>query len=102
MITVRQSQLNNAVRKYQRSRREFINRAKMRPCMDCKKQYSPWIMHFDHRNPKEKIFNIGGSGKSKSFTDLKSEMRKCDVVCANCHADRTHKRLWKSHGYAMP
>lgn len=75
-----------------KAQRELINRAKSRSCMDCGIQYNPWVMHFDHRNPAEKVFTIGCGG-SLNAARLTAEMAKCDVVCANCHAERTHKQV---------
>jgi hypothetical protein len=74
---------------------EFVNRLKMILCADCGVQYNPWIMEFDHRNPDTKKYDVSrlvGAG-CVSMKLLKTEIQKCDVVCSNCHADRTHKRL---------
>lgn len=76
-------------------RREIINRYKMRPCFDCNVQYSPWVMEFDHRSMAEKRFGIGTQGAMKSEEQLLAEIEKCDVVCANCHAERTHQNKMK-------
>lgn len=75
------------------ARREYLNRVKATPCLDCGIQYSPWVMHFDHRNPSDKKFGIGNTCSHQSFDSLVLEIAKCDVVCANCHAERTHKQL---------
>ncbi len=74
--------------------RELMNNAKRKPCMDCHIQYEPWIMQFDHRPGEIKCFNIS-QGMSKTRGQLLREIAKCDVVCANCHADRTWKRSHK-------
>lgn len=42
-------------------------------------------LEFHHKNPLEKDFQISGS--SKSFENLKSEVDKCLLVCANCHRE---------------
>jgi hypothetical protein len=47
-------------------------------------------MEFDHRG--EKSFTIGRDGKHVGEVLLRQEIRKCDVVCGNCHNVRTHKR----------
>jgi hypothetical protein len=70
--------------------RTFVQKIKERPCKDCKVQYPYYIMQFDHTVGK-KEFNIGRRGGRTVYT-LADEIRKCDVVCANCHAIRTHKR----------
>ncbi len=80
------------VRSYLQVKREFINRAKSKPCLDCHIQYNPWQMQFDHRDPAKKKFGIG-SGTVNSIAALQAEIDKCDVVCANCHMERTHKQL---------
>jgi hypothetical protein len=79
---------------FRKKRVEFINRFKMQPCMDCHMQYNPWVMHFDHRDPKIKTFGIARE-RSIALKKLEIEISKCDVVCANCHAERTHKQ-WKN------
>ena len=63
--------------------------AKSVPCMDCGQSYPHYVMDFDHRNPTQKIAEVGRMarhGKRK----LLEEIAKCDVVCANCHRERTH------------
>lgn len=58
-------------------------------CMDCGES-NPVVLEFDHRNPKEKLFNIG-EGYLKNKEVLLLEIEKCDIVCANCHRIRTAK-----------
>jgi len=79
-----------------RRQRELIQREKMRPCMDCRVQYNPWVMHFDHRDPATKRFCVGNTTLRCSKT-IMEEIKKCDVVCSNCHAERTHKRYIDIH-----
>lgn len=71
--------------------REIINSSKDRPCQDCGHTHPPFAMDFDHRDPKEKKFNIGGVSKLYWVTEdiLREEIAKCDVVCAMCHRYRT-------------
>lgn len=70
--------------------RKHIRRIKtITPCTDCKKFYPYYVMHFDHL--RDKKFDIGSSDKV-SFDKLLAEIAKCEVVCANCHAQRTHTR----------
>ncbi len=70
--------------------RKIINDFKSFPCKDCNKQYPPYIMDFDHVTGK-KIAAISGMIRYKKDRILK-EIEKCEVVCANCHRERTHKR----------
>lgn len=56
--------------------------------MDCGVHYPSYVMDFDHRDPSTKK---GGVGKfvSVGWKSLKEEIAKCDLVCANCHRERT-------------
>jgi hypothetical protein len=66
---------------------------KSKPCKDCGGQFKPHQMQFDHLDGDEKVFNISQwRTLLPSPTVLTAEMDKCDVVCANCHADRTFQR----------
>ena len=73
-------------------RRNFLNQVKQKPCADCGDWFHPWQMQFDHREPEQKIFNIANC-KAAVFKTLWEEIKKCDIVCANCHAHRTYKRI---------
>ena len=67
----------------------LINRAKDKPCMDCGIQYPHYVMEFDHA-AKNKCFNIGNGRNCYSLIKLQEEIEKCEVVCANCHRERTY------------
>lgn len=63
------------------------------PCTDCKKNYSYYVMQFDHLDPNTKVANVATMvSQGASIERLKKEIAKCELVCANCHAERTHKR----------
>lgn len=59
--------------------------------MDCKKRYPVYVMDFDHRDSTEKLLNIS-KVHQHGIQKLLSEIKKCDVVCSNCHRERTHQR----------
>jgi hypothetical protein len=72
--------------------------AKSVPCADCGVQYGYWVMHFDHVRG-EKDFTIScHKNRSLSPRKLEAEIAKCDVVCANCHAERTYYRILEKAG----
>ena len=72
------------------SNRLYVKELKEKtPCKDCGINYPSYVMHFDHLRDKE--FNIG-SYSHKSINRLMLEISKCEIVCANCHAKRTHER----------
>lgn len=70
---------------------EYLNKIKAKPCKDCDIQYSPWQMDFDHRPGSNKSFCVS-TMKYRSRTLVEKEIAKCDIVCANCHRQRTHLR----------
>lgn len=69
----------------------IIRDAKDKPCADCGIQYPYYVMQFDHVRG-EKKFNLGG-GWNNSIEAIREEIAKCDVVCSNCHAERTYQRM---------
>lgn len=73
------------------AKRRLINDLKSKPCVDCDVKFSPWVMQFDHRDPSLKSFNLGNA-ESRTLAQIHAEAGKCDVVCANCHAERTYLR----------
>jgi hypothetical protein len=44
-------------------------------------------LQFHHMNPNEKDFNVSQKGHTRSWNRVKSEIDKCILVCANCHAE---------------
>jgi hypothetical protein len=48
-------------------------------------------MDFDHISDN-KSFTISDGSVNQSIERLITEIKKCEVVCANCHRIRTHKR----------
>ena len=69
--------------------REIKKKAKDKPCADCGIKYPHYVMQFDHVRG-EKVIAIGSAtARIRSATALLQEIAKCDVVCGNCHAERT-------------
>ena len=83
------------------------------PCVDCRESDFV-VLQFDHVRGQRRFFI--GSGNSAALFTLLKEIRKCDVVCANCHARRTkirgqqdgfrldgqnyRRKVWGSYGTA--
>lgn len=69
-----------------RRRREIVSRYKVFVgCVRCGFREHPFALQFHHRDPASKLFGIGPS-ISRGWNNLKAEIRKYDVLCANCHA----------------
>lgn len=71
--------------------REYVMKLKDKPCQDCNKKYPPHVMDYDHRNKKEKCFTISKELGYAALDKIMVEIKKCDLVCANCHRIRTHE-----------
>lgn len=95
--------------KMNRSRREGINTAdRLRrkdtnqlvkeikensSCTDCGKTYNWYVMDFDHLDSSTKVMNIARMVSSGySWEAIETEISKCEIVCSNCHRERTYKR----------
>lgn len=69
------------------------------PCMDCGVQYPPYVMDFHHTRG-HKLFALSalsnGTLKDLAASDklaaIRAEIAKCDLVCANCHREREHRK----------
>lgn len=64
------------------------------PCMDCGKCYPYYVMDFDHLSDKQ--FSISKIKWQNSSINLK-EIKKCEIVCSNCHRERTMIRKIPPH-----
>lgn len=84
-----------AARQLGKSNREYVRNLKMgAACLDCGTICEiPATFHYDHVRG-EKIANISSMSKY-SRKVLEDEIAKCDLVCGNCHAKRTHERQKK-------
>jgi hypothetical protein len=69
---------------------EIVRTAKDVPCADCGERYPPYVMDFDHREGEQKVGVIAQLVSTATTAGLLGEIAKCDVVCANCHRERTY------------
>lgn len=81
---------------YRASVREYIQKAKTKPCADCGETYPYWIMQFDHI--RDKVFGLSRCVSERTFDEIRKEIEKCEVVCANCHHNRTFLRRLQTGG----
>lgn len=71
--------------------KQIIEGVKARPCADCGRTFPPYVMDFDHVRGS-KCGEIGRIKNHVTTRALLEEIAKCEVVCANCHRVRTHRR----------
>ena len=57
-------------------------------CIDCG-ETDPIVLEFDHRDGTNKKAEVSVLVKRGNFLQVKEEVSKCDVRCANCHKKRT-------------
>lgn len=74
------------------SLRGLVWERKAQPCMDCGVEYPPYVMQFDHRPGEMKAGEVNDWMAAGNRSAMLAEMDRCDVVCANCHAERTYQR----------
>lgn len=71
-------------------RRAELSDLKDNPCMDCGGRFPPECMDFDHRPGEVKNKHVGYLFYMPH--KVAEEVKKCDLVCANCHRIRTRAR----------
>jgi len=84
---------NNRVTKATRDakHRAFVDRYKsLKGCGTCGYNAHPVALQFEHIDPSTKCSSLEGQRRthqiSWSMDRLKTELRKCRVLCANCNA----------------
>lgn len=50
-----------------------------------------WCLDFHHLDPNEKEESVSVLVRKGSKTKIDEELKKCVVLCANCHRDLHHK-----------
>lgn len=72
-----------------RATSEYLQEVKdNKPCKDCGRAFRYWVLDFDHVGEKTAGF---GKLRGASLEAMKAEVQACDLVCANCHRERTHR-----------
>lgn len=74
---------------------DYLQGLKSRPCTDCGVSYHPYVMDFDHVRGT-KVRAVSQYNSFKSLDEIKQELLKCELVCANCHRVRTLTRMTSS------
>lgn len=71
-------------------RRQLADIKESAGCFDCGIK-DPIVLDFDHI--RDKKYNVSQMIRDGfSWKAILKEIEKCEVVCANCHRIRTHKR----------
>ena len=77
----------NPPQKPLRERQKLVHLLKAVPCADCGESFHHSQMDFDHvRGTK-----LGQVPKMSSLVAIRAEAAKCEIVCANCHRERSQR-----------
>jgi 5-methylcytosine-specific restriction endonuclease McrA len=71
-------------------RKELKQKAVMQlggKCQICSYDKTTDALHFHHRNSKAKSFGLSQRGLTRSWKKVQDELKKCVLICANCHAE---------------
>jgi len=79
-------------RKFISERRAFTSWLKSIPCQDCDRIFATVCMDFDHVRGKKKADIQTAVTHCWPWKRLAKEIRKCEIVCANCHRVRSQNR----------
>jgi hypothetical protein len=99
---------------YQRHKDKVIERKKQRQqdihnwfrrykstlyCMDCGISH-PAVLQFHHLSRADKSFTISSIvSRATSVKQITNEIKKCDVLCVNCHAKRHWRETYGSDSW---
>lgn len=67
------------------------------PCIDCGES-DPRVLEFDHVRGAKQFAVTTGVSNGLSWRKIQTEIKKCDVRCANCH----RKKTYVQQGYWTP
>lgn len=83
--------------KRKRMRLWYIQQKNNKPCSDCGERYPYYVMDYDHRDGVEKVADLNALMSNAAWQKVRDEIAKCDLVCSNCHRERTHHRRLALH-----
>jgi hypothetical protein len=71
---------------------DWVNACKDYPCFDCGGEFPPECMDFDHVKGTKVRGVAEMVTRGMAMEIVRTEMGKCELICANCHRIRTKKR----------
>lgn len=73
-------------RRERRRKLDYVQEEKAgKPCARCGAHPAPCAMTFHHRDPSTKLFELNRPER-RSYAQIDAEIAKCELLCANCHA----------------
>lgn len=56
-------------------------------CYGCDEEHQAPLFEFHHWEARDKAFGIAGNGVARSWERTVAELKKCVMLCANCHRE---------------
>lgn len=82
-------------RRFAKRKRAWLDNMKIEHgCMSCGYNKCSASLEFHHVNSATKLFGIGDGFKHHTKIETLYEIRKCIILCKNCHAELHHKKIW--------
>lgn len=76
-----------------RNRKYLWEYLKNNSCVDCG-ETDPIVLEFDHLDRENKLAHLSIAVRDKwSIIKINEEIKKCQVLCANCHRRKSAKEL---------
>lgn len=80
---------------------DLLIRLRRLPCAECGGRFPVCAMEFDHREIWSKVGLVSQMAGRVGIGTLLEEIAKCDIVCTNCHRDRSFRRRFPTAGVAQ-
>ena len=62
-------------------------------CSRCGYSRCVHVLHAHHKDPTAKLFSVSGS-HCRRWDLVRTELDKCELLCANCHGEEHAKKSW--------
>jgi len=79
--------MREAVKKRRKKLREMARASKGNKCMICGYDKCKRALSFHHVDPRKKEFDLSSRGLTRSWKRIEKEIKKCVLICANCHME---------------
>lgn len=76
-----------AVNKRRRKLKELAVASRGGKCQVCGYSRCISALDFHHVDETKKLFSLGTRGLTRSWTKIEEEIKKCILVCSNCHRE---------------
>ncbi len=79
--------MRETVKKRRKKLREMARASKGNKCILCGYDKCKRALSFHHIDPSNKEFDLSTKGLTRSWERIEKEIKKCVLVCANCHME---------------